>query len=549
MRGSRLLLVGAAALALGAAPCGAPRALEPAGAAAGAPADVLALLEAWRSAWERQDLGAYLAFYAPDATSAGRSFDAHRAHKAALFARGEPISIALGDVEVDAAPPSPATVTVRFDQDYRSPSLSDFGRKELRLRSTPAGLRIVSETWRAAPSGRIETPLASTRHHAPDAPPVTTPRAAPPAGKPTADDELEPLVGEGYVPPPDAQPPSQAPVDDLLDLEPLQPSSPASTRGFLPGIPIAENGREVIEEIVARVNGRILTRSMFLDRVDLHHQRLLLEDPPDLAERIASLVHDTLETTIERWLLLQEAKDRQADIEAFWRDWLVQTRKQVGAEDMKDLEDLLREQGTTLAALKEQVVESEVPNLFIHREILERIDLSDERLKEHYAENPAAYQVPARVTLRQVLVPVTPGESPDRAEAVARQALARLQAGEDWCDVHAIHGQGPRCGDVGTVALSDLLPELRDAARGLPIDAVSKTIRSSVGVHVVQVTSREEPRLLPFEEVKDRVREDLFNRARDERLAELLDDLRRRGEIEVNPRYAKAAALETTVSR
>lgn len=510
--------------------------------AAERPSEVAALefLEAWSTAWSSGDIDAYLAFYAPDAEVSGRRGEAFRAFKRGLFDRRETVTVRVGDVEIGRADwEGESFLALRFDQDYRSDSLDDFGRKELLVRTAGGRWTVARESWRPT-VGTIEVPLqdalAAARLR------EAEPPASPGAGA-ASDLPLEPLLGEGYRP--TAEPVTRGPdVDDLLATEPLVPAEVTPEHDpVLPGLPPPAAGRRLIEEIVARVNGRVLTRSMLVERVELHREQLLQTQPPDVLERLSALVRETLETTIDRWLLLQEAVDRQADLDGFWLDWLEAVRVETGAESLTEVRQLLEEQGHDIRLLRDQVIEQEIPNLFLQREVGERIALTDEELRAWHDEHRSLFAVPPEVTLRQIFVPVEAGTDPVRAAAVAEEAIERLRLGDEWCAVEEVYGQGGGpCGLVGTVAISDLDPALREAAAGLPVEAVSRPIRSSRGFHVVQVTERRGGLDRPFEEVEGLVRRAAFDELYTQQIDEYLADLRDRGEIEINPRYADALA-------
>ena len=116
--------------------------------------------------------------------------------------------------------------------------------------------------------------------------------------------------------------------------------------------------------------------------------------------------------------------------------------------------------------------------------------------------------------------------------------IEELRKGRDWCELQDLYGApGAPCGEVGHVLVSDVLPELRAALEGLPLKAVSKPIRSTQGVHVVQVTERQGAEPVKFEDVRDRVLADMRDEEYEKQVHAMVADLRRRAEIDINPRY------------
>ena len=553
----------------------------PAPAAGRHPADaatveaVTAFLRAWLRDWIAQDAAAYFAHYAADAVVDDRARADFEAHKRGLFARGGTIDVKVGDlrVETDATTGEPL-IRARFDQEYSSSRLTDFGRKELVVRREGDRLLIVRESWTPV-VGHIERPLGEPAEAAPaavsppapadvvapapstppsaaagPAPSATTahaPSAAPPPG-----DADAPLLGEGYVPPASSAAPASGEPQDVLDMSPLLgPAPPTSGRDY--GLPADSGDRRVVEEIVATVNGQILTRTMLQRRIAWYESSLVERDPADLEEQLAHLGQSALDATIDRWVILQEARQHSADVEGFWREWLAQFRRQVQADNLEDLEKLLKEQGSSLEELKEQVSETEVPNVFLQQQVGSTLTFTEEELRSWFDSHHAEFQDAQEVTLRQILIPVPAGASPARAISVADAAIASLRDGKDWCQVHDVYGGGePGCGEVGTLRVSDMAPELREAAVGLPVGAVSRPVVSTQGVHVLQVTERRGLDPVTFEQARETVLSSMREEVYQQKTREYVDDLRRRAVIEINPKYqsgAEAAAPSGGVSQ
>ena len=93
-------------------------------------AQVRSMVEAWRAAWERKDLEAYLAHYARDFEGDGRDLAAWSAHKRRVFRRAGTIRVEVRGltIEIDGA-----DVVARFEQRYSSGRYADRGRKTLEL--------------------------------------------------------------------------------------------------------------------------------------------------------------------------------------------------------------------------------------------------------------------------------------------------------------------------------------------------------------------------------------------------------------------------------
>lgn len=103
-------------------------------------------VEEWRSAWERGDINAYMAFYAPSARQGGRkNADAIRKQKADLWARVRPASVTLTDARVTVKGDS-ALVVLR--QEYADEQGNgDIGKKTISFVYTGGAWLITQEEW------------------------------------------------------------------------------------------------------------------------------------------------------------------------------------------------------------------------------------------------------------------------------------------------------------------------------------------------------------------------------------------------------------------
>ncbi len=108
--------------------------------------EVLALVEAWRNAWEKGNLKQYVAFYAKDAVQDRRtSRAAIENHKLALWKRAHPKSVGLTKIRVSR---QGSTIIVTMQQQYASRNGSgDKGKKVLHIQYADGAWRIAKETW------------------------------------------------------------------------------------------------------------------------------------------------------------------------------------------------------------------------------------------------------------------------------------------------------------------------------------------------------------------------------------------------------------------
>ncbi len=155
-----------------------------------------------------------------------------------------------------------------------------------------------------------------------------------------------------------------------------------------------------------------------------------------------------------------------------------------------------------------------------------------------YAENADYFAAPGRLHVRQVLVR-SDGDRSDRdALDRAREATARVRAGET---IPAVAGE---LGDPELPPLPDgplppaklreyLGPTALRAVLALEPGGVSEPVRSNAGWHVLQLVAREPRRTPSLPEIEDEVRAEMRRRAGDRALRDYLDALRRDADVRV----------------
>ena len=101
-------------------------------------------IEAWRAAWQKKDLEAYLAFYARGFRGDGLDLAGWRDRKTRVFAKAGDIKVEVSGLKIGR---EGALTVARFTQAYTSGTHTDRGKKELRLVEEGGALRIVSEKF------------------------------------------------------------------------------------------------------------------------------------------------------------------------------------------------------------------------------------------------------------------------------------------------------------------------------------------------------------------------------------------------------------------
>jgi peptidyl-prolyl cis-trans isomerase SurA len=271
----------------------------------------------------------------------------------------------------------------------------------------------------------------------------------------------------------------------------------------------APAGSEIIERVIVKVNGDIITYSEFQERQIAAVQAARV--PPEqigafLRQNNAKLLQDA----IDEVLLVQRAVDGGLGLRPEFIDEIVESvKKDNGIENEEQFQAALAREGMTLDELRKNIERSWTKRMVIQREVRPRITVSEDELKEEYEKRKATeFTKAATVTLQAILIPADAG-----GITLARDIVARARAGADFASLARTHSAGPTAdsgGDLGEIAEGNLSPDLEEVAFSLPVGAVSDPIPSEEGFRILRVVAKTTGSVVPYATAKGRVREELM---------------------------------------
>ena len=104
------------------------------------------VVEAWKKAWERKDLAAYMSFYDSGFQSRGMDFKAWKKHRDKLNQKYRSITVDISDLKIERT--SAVMATVSFTQKYEADDYEDEGLKSLLLVKRGKDWKIKEEEWK-----------------------------------------------------------------------------------------------------------------------------------------------------------------------------------------------------------------------------------------------------------------------------------------------------------------------------------------------------------------------------------------------------------------
>jgi foldase protein PrsA len=178
-------------------------------------------------------------------------------------------------------------------------------------------------------------------------------------------------------------------------------------------------------------------------------------------------------------------------------------RKENFGNSQKRLEQQMKQQGYTLAVLKEDVRYDLLSNK-LYKEITEGIKVRDGDVRKYYDQNKQQYTTPESRELRHILV---------KTRAEANRIYDQLKAGGDFTQLAKQKSLDPGSKDNGgklTVSRGQTVPPFDQTAFLLPTNTISRAVKTEFGFHIIQPLSAIKPaKTTPFPEVKATIRSQL----------------------------------------
>ena len=213
----------------------------------------------------------------------------------------------------------------------------------------------------------------------------------------------------------------------------------------------------VVEEIVARVNNQIITRSEYQRNLDDLKTEVQQQDPSNADKLVKEGEKDVLRGLIDQQLLLEKGKDLgiTADTELIKK--LDDMRKQMKLDSMEELQKAAEAQGVSYEDFKQNIRNQLITQQVIGQEVGRRLNITKDEEQEFYDKHKDELAQPEQVKLSEILVSTDKGPSDEQARLTAAKAkaddlLAQIRKGANFDDVAKKNSDGPTAaqgGDLG----------------------------------------------------------------------------------------------------
>jgi len=333
---------------------------------------------------------------------------------------------------------------------------------------------------------------------------------------------------------------------------------------------------QVVEEIIARVDNQIITRSEFARSKDQLRDEVKTQDPTNADKLYTEREKDILRDLIDQQLLLEKAKELNLSADTDVVKKLDQMRKDMKLDSMEALEKEAEKQGISWEDFKQNMKNQILTQKVIGEEVGGHLSMTKEEAEKFYEEHKNEMQHPEFIRLSEILITpktATPsitlapdpaaGNPPAQppvdeaakqaedaaalaaAKAKAEDLLKQLRAGASFDEIAKKYSDGPSAADggaLGTFERGKLAKELEDRTFAMKSGEITDVIRVKQGYTILRVDDHQDAGVPPMKDVLPKIQDALYYQKLQPALRAYLTKLREDNYIKVSPGYVDTGA-------
>jgi peptidyl-prolyl cis-trans isomerase SurA len=315
---------------------------------------------------------------------------------------------------------------------------------------------------------------------------------------------------------------------------------------------------EIIEQIIVKVNGEILTKSELENRQIAALRQMgqnvdAKADPSDaqLKQMLDQVTPQLLVNAVDEMLLVQRGKElgyRMADDQ--FQSVLDSIKKDNKIETDEQFQAALKAENMTLSDLRRSLERQMIVSRVQQNEVMSKIAVNDEEARQYYDTHLSEFTSPRSVTLREIFVNV-PGDGQTINVGRDEEAREKIQSirqralnGEDYAKLATELSDAPskaNGGLIGPLSLNDLSPDLQKLLEGMKQGDITQPLRGPKGYQILKLESATTAETKSFDEAREEISNRVFTDKRRDEFEKYLQKLRAQAIIEwKNPEVEKA---------
>lgn len=313
----------------------------------------------------------------------------------------------------------------------------------------------------------------------------------------------------------------------------------------------------VMEEIVAKVNGDIITRSE-LERSRAGMAQDLQQrgaKPPQLEQLLKEREKDILRDRIDQLLLVQKGKELTINVDAEISKQMADIQSQCAKTDPRCVDPdkfqaFVREQtGMSFEDYKSDMRNSMLTQRVVRQEVGRLINIPKAEVEKYYEDHKTEFVRKDQIFLSEIFISIA-GKDPAgiaASEKKAKDLVARAKKGERFGELARDNSDNPETarnfGEIGGQLKTDLSALIIDAtwdkSKGYVTDP---PLKLDGGFLILRVDEHHKPGQADLEEVSSMINEKLYMERFQPKIREYLTQLRQDAFLEIKEGFLDSSA-------
>jgi len=269
--------------------------------------------------------------------------------------------------------------------------------------------------------------------------------------------------------------------------------------------------------VAVTVNGAAITEGEIQAVVKPQIEKMRSRMAPNMVEQYqAGMRQQVIDNMIIERLLDEKVKSANIVVSDANADAKINEMTSQQGTTIENLKQMLQAEGQSFDTFRQRVKKGMQYEKLLDAEIAGKTDVNDADAKEYYSLHVGDFNAPqASVRASHILITPevkAPGADPNEAKAAAKakaeQLLKQVKDGADFAALAKEHSSCPskaKGGDLGFFSKGRMVKPFEDAAFALKVGQVSDVVETDFGYHIIKLTAKREPGILPFEDAKQEV--------------------------------------------
>ena len=223
--------------------------------------------------------------------------------------------------------------------------------------------------------------------------------------------------------------------------------------------------------------------------------------------QIAAFKKSILENLIKRELLfISAAKESPKDLDKMVNDELKNLK--LNFKDEKEYNSYLASMNIDEKSIKDNIKKNIILQEFVKKQS-EGVKITDKETKKYYEDNRDKFKQQEEVRGSHIIILINEKVDEKSAEQKINKIYEEIKNGLDFGEAakkYSEDGSAESGGDLGYFPRGKMVKEFEDVAFKMNIGEVSKPFKSRFGYHILKLTDKKAEKQLPFEDVKEGIK-------------------------------------------